>query len=96
MENKKDNIEEIKKGRGRPKKENLDKNIYIKKFIANNKEKIKEKVECPVCGGRYDYFNKSRHCKSAKHLKQKKILEDLEKIIDEKDKIIYKLKNKIK
>jgi len=43
-------------------------NIYYQRFREKNTEKIKEKVECCICGGSYDYFNKSQHKKSNKHL----------------------------
>lgn len=45
-------------------------------FRLRNKEKFKEKIICPICGGKYVYFNKSHHNKSKKHLLVNKILED--------------------
>lgn len=42
---------------------------YIKKFIEKNKERIKEKTECPICYSTYTYFNKSKHIKTKRHLK---------------------------
>lgn len=42
---------------------------YLKKFIAKNKDKINEKIECPICYSTYSYFNKSKHCKTKRHLK---------------------------
>jgi hypothetical protein len=69
-----------------------NKNKYFRKFYENNIDKLKEKTICPICGGSYDYFNKSRHIKSKKHLKYI----EYNKIDDEKDKIIFQLKNKLK
>ena len=41
---------------------------YVRRFIDKNKDKIKEKTICYICLGSYTYFNKSKHCKSKKHL----------------------------
>jgi len=51
-------------------KEILKKSINNnKKFIENNKDKIKEKIECNICKGSYTYFNKSKHNKTKRHVK---------------------------
>lgn len=42
---------------------------YLKKFIAKNKDKINEKIECPICYSTYSYFNKSKHYKTKRHIK---------------------------
>ena len=39
-----------------------------KEYVEANKEKINEKFTCE-CGGKYIYYNKSRHFKTKKHLK---------------------------
>ena len=36
-------------------------------FKEKNADKIKEKITCDVCGGKYTYFNKSGHTRTAKH-----------------------------
>jgi len=48
-----------------PKK--YDSSIY-KKFVEKNQERIKETVICPICKGRYQYFNKSKHNKTKRHM----------------------------
>ena len=47
---------------------NIIKSKY-KKFIEDNKDKIKQKIECVICKGSYTYFNKSKHNKTKRHLK---------------------------
>jgi hypothetical protein len=71
--------------------ENIKKN-YLSQFIEKNKDKIKEKQICPICGGSYDYFNKSRHNKTKKHINYY----TYQIIEDEKDKLLFKLINKLK
>lgn len=44
-----------------------NRNIY-ETFKKKNADKIKAKCICEICGGKYTYFNKSRHAKSKKHL----------------------------
>jgi len=41
---------------------------YVKIFIEKNKDKIKEKIQCPICYSSYTYFNKSKHYKTKRHL----------------------------
>ena len=43
------------------------KDAYIK-FKEKNKDKIKDKISCDVCGGHYVYYSKALHLKSKKHL----------------------------
>ena len=43
-----------------------NKEIYDN-FKEKNAGKIKEKITCYLCGGKYTYFNKSRHYKTTKH-----------------------------
>ena len=38
------------------------------KFKEKNKDKIKAKIFCDICGGHYVYYSKSLHLKSKKHL----------------------------
>ena len=45
--------------------------LYYNNFHSKNKEKIKEKKDCVICGGSYSYFNKSTHLKSSKCQKVK-------------------------
>lgn len=42
---------------------------YLKKFVEKNKGSIKDKIECPICYSTYSYFNKSKHCKTKRHIK---------------------------
>ena len=49
--------------------QDYDGRSYHKKFIEKNAVKLKEKTICPVCCGSYTYFNKSKHIKSARHIK---------------------------
>jgi hypothetical protein len=42
---------------------------YLKKFVEKNKNSIKDKIECPICYSTYSYFNKSKHCKTKRHIK---------------------------
>jgi hypothetical protein len=58
--------------RGRPKLLDVDESIkpskrYFEAFKNKNKDKIQTKHNCSICGGSYDYFNKSHHIKSRKH-----------------------------
>lgn len=41
---------------------------YYKNFCLKNRDKIKEKIICPVCGGSFTYYNKSHHFKTKKHI----------------------------
>ena len=41
---------------------------YSSKFYEKHKEEIKEKKICEICGGKYDYTNKSHHNKTKKHI----------------------------
>ena len=50
-------------------KKRYDSKAYNKKFYENNRDKIIEKIECPICKGSYTYFNASSHKKTQKHLK---------------------------
>jgi hypothetical protein len=43
-------------------------NDYVKRFIARNKDRLKEKILCPICNNTYTYFNKSKHNKTKLHL----------------------------
>lgn len=45
-----------------------DQNLYNKNFMEKNKEKITSKQICPICKGKYTYYNKSTHFKSKKHI----------------------------
>ena len=55
-------------------------NSYVRKFIANNQEKIKKKIQCPICYSTYTYFNKSKHITTKRH-KTMINIKDVNKII---------------
>jgi hypothetical protein len=55
---------------------------YYANFKSKNADKIKEKKVCEICGGKYDYFNKSKHNQGLKH-KYKLLLIEKEAKIDE-------------
>jgi hypothetical protein len=55
------------------------KDYYIS-FKKKHEQKIKEKVMCTICEGRYDYFNKSHHCKSKRHIFAVKMQNELTKL----------------
>jgi hypothetical protein len=42
---------------------------YNRRFIEKNAERIRTKTVCDVCCGTYTYFNKSKHLKSARHIR---------------------------
>jgi hypothetical protein len=42
---------------------------YNRRFIEKNADRIKAKTVCEVCCGTYTYFNKSKHLKSARHVR---------------------------
>ncbi len=52
---------------------------YYRKFRDNNLEKITEKKVCDICGGKYDYYNLSRHNKCIKHINCLKLINSLDK-----------------
>lgn len=60
------------------KEKNSYKTEYYANFKSKNADKIKEKIKCEICGGSYDYFNKSKHNKGLKH-KYKLLLQEKEK-----------------
>ena len=43
---------------------------YMIDYYQQNKQKFKEKIECPICGCQYAYSNKNKHYNSKKHLKK--------------------------
>lgn len=70
VENVENNI--IKNKRGRKKVEYGSKTEMYKKYNSTYYEKHKsdEGFVCPVCNGKYRWFNRSHHNKSKKHLKK--------------------------
>lgn len=62
-----ENINIIKKGRGRPRKENIDKKQYYQTFKKKYPDIITEKKNCDICCGSYTYFTQSTHNKTKKH-----------------------------
>ena len=65
---------------------------YHKIFVEKHADMINETRVCTVCGGKYQYFNKSRHNKTKKHL----LFQQYKNITDEKDKIIFAYQNNLK
>ena len=55
---------------------------YSAKFYEKHKERIQEKKSCEICGGQYDYNNKSHHIKTKKHVQ---CLNLIEKFKEEKE-----------
>jgi hypothetical protein len=49
---------------------------HIKFYDAHPEKKIKE--ICPICQGSYNYFNKSHHTKTKRHIQYKKFLNEIE------------------
>ena len=43
---------------------------YMIDYYRENKQKFKQKIECPICGCQYAYSNKNKHYNSKKHLKK--------------------------
>ena len=41
---------------------------YNTTFKQKHADKIKTKIQCPICDGGYTYYSKSKHLKSKKHL----------------------------
>lgn len=56
------------------KKEKYNQNTYNDNFMLKHKDKLKERIECEICGGSYTYYNKSTHNKSIRHNKMKQRL----------------------
>jgi ribosomal protein S14 len=42
---------------------------YMKTYYQNNKDKFKAKHDCPLCGHKYAYCNKTHHMNSKTHLR---------------------------
>ena len=40
---------------------------YVKKFYNNHPEKKDIVIICPICEGKYKYYNKSHHNNTKKH-----------------------------
>lgn len=74
------------------KKEKKTKKDHFKKFMNENKDKIKEQMNCDICGGSYTYFNKSHHNKSQRHLKSLQIIQNKDNKIKELEDYIFTLK----
>ena len=45
-----------------------NKKIYYETFKNKHIDIIHKKIICETCGGKYTYFNKSRHLKLKKHI----------------------------
>lgn len=56
------------------KSEKYNQNTYNANFMMKHKDKVKERIECEICGGSYTYYNKSTHNKSIRHNKMKQRL----------------------
>ena len=42
---------------------------YMVDYYQANKQKFKQKIECPICNRLYAYSNKNKHNNSKKHQK---------------------------
>jgi hypothetical protein len=76
-------MEEIKQ-----EKVKYDNKTYYNTFKEKNKEKIHQKMICPVCNGVYYYYTKSKHFTNKKHNLILSIL------YNTKDQETLKIKNK--
>ena len=57
---------------------------YYKDYVDKNKDKLKEKFVCEVCGGKYEYRNITHHTKTSKHIAMQKLKQendDLKKLL---------------
>ncbi len=43
---------------------------YMINYYQVNKQKFKEKIECPICNKLYAYSNKNKHQNSKYHIKK--------------------------
>ena len=43
---------------------------YMIDYYQQNKQKFKEKIECPICKKLYAYSNKNKHHNSKYHIKK--------------------------
>ena len=50
---------------------------YNHEFYYRNRERVLQKIECPICCGTYNYYTKSNHLKSQKHQRLQKRLENI-------------------
>lgn len=50
---------------------------YYKNWYEKNGEKLREKSHCEVCLGTFSFMNKSKHCKTKKHMDAVKIRESI-------------------
>ena len=56
--------------------------INFNNFLNKNKDKIKEKIICPLCFGSYTYFNKSVHIRTKRHLRMEENKQNNKTIIN--------------
>jgi hypothetical protein len=54
---------------------------YTENFLSSNKDKLKERHTCEVCGGHYKYYGKSHHNATEKH--KKALNNNITKKVDE-------------
>jgi hypothetical protein len=66
---------------------------YYLNFKNNNSDKLKERMICPICNGKYHYYSKSLHIKTKKHQKAQEIYNEAEKLNNNADNINCKLKD---
>lgn len=59
-------LQEKKKYKHKPITPEKNREAYLR-FIAKNADKLKQTINCEICGGRYTYYNKSRHERIEKH-----------------------------
>jgi len=62
-----ENIETPKIQRGRPIKTDKNPKTYYQNFKLKHPDIIKNKIDCPLCAGKYTYYTKSSHNKSKLH-----------------------------
>jgi hypothetical protein len=50
----------------KPNKAELKRQYYLE-YFEKNKDKLKEKIKCDVCGHEYMKYNKTSHLRTRKH-----------------------------
>lgn len=41
---------------------------YCKEYFEKNKDELKEKIKCDICGHEYMKYNKTNHLRTKKHM----------------------------
>lgn len=63
---------------------------YYENFVKNNQEKIGTVFTCDVCEGKFKYFNKYHHNRTARHRNALKFKEKYDKIVSDMKENEYK------